>query len=377
MTTTSASAVIWDLGGVFSASPFRALATFAESEGIDADTYQRTVFGPFDTDTADHPWHRLERGEIAMSEALDEIRNNLKAVGIQADPFGWFGAIRPDTYDAAPLVELATELHERGISQAILTNNVAEFRGKWERLVPIEVFGAVIDSHEVGVRKPDPKTTTSRSMRSASQLQMRCLSTTSPPTSPRQNPLDFTASLPGPTHWSPESPSMPWSGSDRKAPADDFGLRFADCDVPVFGLHTVPVGRKSLDDSADSRGVGGTTKRLAEELLRVRDGDVVDDGDAGAVARGHQQLNVVLLEYFGAATGHEPLEGWVAIDEDVAGVGSSGKTGGHEGSDSQQQHEPDNNLLAQRHVSSLPSPRGLRGVEHPQDAVTPISSHLR
>lgn len=157
MTTTSASAVIWDLGGVFSASPFRALATFAESEGIDAETYQRTVFGPFDTDTADHPWHRLERGEIAMSEALDEIRNNLKAVGIQADPFGWFGAIRPDTYDAAPLVELATELHERGISQAILTNNVAEFRGKWERLVPIEVFGAVIDSHEVGVRKPDPK----------------------------------------------------------------------------------------------------------------------------------------------------------------------------------------------------------------------------
>lgn len=157
MTSSSLrTAVIWDLGGVFSASPFRALEAFAEAKGIDAETYRRTVFGPFETDTPDHPWHRLERGQIEMSVALDEIRANLSEAGIDADPFGWYSMIRPETYDATPLVELSKKLHEGGVDQAILTNNVAEFKGKWERLVPIEVFGAVIDSHEVGVRKPDP-----------------------------------------------------------------------------------------------------------------------------------------------------------------------------------------------------------------------------
>ncbi len=155
--SSSITAVIWDLGGVFSASPFRALETFAAEKSIDAELYRRTVFGPFDADTPDHPWHRLERGEMTMADALDEIRANLGAVGIEADPFGWYGSIRPDTYNATPLVEMTKQLHEQGIAQAILTNNVAEFKGKWERLVPIEVFATVIDSHEVGVRKPDPK----------------------------------------------------------------------------------------------------------------------------------------------------------------------------------------------------------------------------
>lgn len=159
MTNSSgtATAVIWDLGGVFSASPFRALEVFAAAQGIDAETYRSTVFGPFETDTTDHPWHRLERGEVTMTDALDVIRENLKAAGIDADPFGWFGSISPDSYDATPLVDMTRELHARGVTQAILTNNIAEFKGKWERLVPIEVFGAVIDSHEVGVRKPNPK----------------------------------------------------------------------------------------------------------------------------------------------------------------------------------------------------------------------------
>ena len=45
-----------------------------------------------------------------------------------------------------------------GYATAIITNNVAEFGDGWRGLLPVdELFDAVIDSCEVGIRKPDPR----------------------------------------------------------------------------------------------------------------------------------------------------------------------------------------------------------------------------
>ena len=45
-----------------------------------------------------------------------------------------------------------------GCRTAIVTNNIREFGQGWRGMLPIaELFDAVIDSHEVGVRKPDPR----------------------------------------------------------------------------------------------------------------------------------------------------------------------------------------------------------------------------
>ena len=40
---------------------------------------------------------------------------------------------------------------------AILTNNIREFRELWRNLMPYEeLFDDIVDSHEVGLRKPNP-----------------------------------------------------------------------------------------------------------------------------------------------------------------------------------------------------------------------------
>ena len=55
------------------------------------------------------------------------------------------------------VVAATRSLRERGLRTALVTNNAREFSAGWRSLIPIaELFDAVIDSSEVGVRKPDP-----------------------------------------------------------------------------------------------------------------------------------------------------------------------------------------------------------------------------
>ncbi|MDJ0789766.1 MAG: HAD family phosphatase, partial [Myxococcota bacterium] len=61
-------AVLFDFGGVFTPSPFTAVADYGASLGIEPARFVEAVFGPYSEDT-DHPWHRVERGEIPLLEA--------------------------------------------------------------------------------------------------------------------------------------------------------------------------------------------------------------------------------------------------------------------------------------------------------------------
>ena len=65
-------AVFFDFGGVFIDSPFAMVGTAAERLGVDEAHLVEVIFGPYDTDT-DHPWHRVERGELAFEAARSEI----------------------------------------------------------------------------------------------------------------------------------------------------------------------------------------------------------------------------------------------------------------------------------------------------------------
>jgi hypothetical protein len=65
-------AVLFDFGGVFTASPFVALREAASGFGVTPETVLATVFGTYDQDT-DHPWHQLERGEVTVERALAGI----------------------------------------------------------------------------------------------------------------------------------------------------------------------------------------------------------------------------------------------------------------------------------------------------------------
>lgn len=147
-------AVLFDFGGVFTESPFGALAELGTARGVDPVRLLELVFGPYHEDT-DHPWHRLERGEVSLLQAREEIIALGAAEGLDTDPFRVFERMGGAGARAA-LVERVRQLRAAGLRTGLVTNNAREFRPAWTRLLPPldELFHAVVDSCEVGARKP-------------------------------------------------------------------------------------------------------------------------------------------------------------------------------------------------------------------------------
>ena len=152
-------AVFWDFGGVFTGSPFH-LDDFARSLGTTNERLLEHVFGRYEAD-GDHPWHRLERGEGTLVEALEAADESCRADGIEGfSSEGFFKAMSGTDSDERRerAVSKVRALNDSGIRQAIITNNAKEFGDMWRQLIPVdELFEAVIDSSAVGMRKPDAR----------------------------------------------------------------------------------------------------------------------------------------------------------------------------------------------------------------------------
>jgi epoxide hydrolase-like predicted phosphatase len=149
-------AVIYDLGGVFIGSPFVAVRRFATDRGIAGDVLMAILFGPYDEDT-DHPWHRAERGELAIGAARDAIIELGRSEGHDVDLFAMMKEFGDDRRVSDAMIASARRARAAGARTAMLTNNIAEARDLWRGLLPVdELFDLVVDSSEVGMRKPDP-----------------------------------------------------------------------------------------------------------------------------------------------------------------------------------------------------------------------------
>ena len=149
-------AVLFDFGGVYTSSPFNVFVEAADELGATPEQILGLVFGPYDRDT-DHPWHRLERGEIALLDARQEIMDLATEAGLTFDPLAILARMARGGGARETVVAATRRLRERGLRTALVTNNAREFSAGWRSLIPIaELFDAVIDSSEVGVRKPDP-----------------------------------------------------------------------------------------------------------------------------------------------------------------------------------------------------------------------------
>ncbi len=153
-------AVLFDFGGVFTDSPFHAVHAFGEDLGIDSGEVTDLVFGSYERD-GDHPWHRLERGEISLESARELILAASEERGTPVDIYELFMRMAGNNAGAdskQPLVERVRGLKEDGYALGIITNNVVEFGDGWRGLVPVdELFDFVVDSSSVGLRKPDPR----------------------------------------------------------------------------------------------------------------------------------------------------------------------------------------------------------------------------
>jgi epoxide hydrolase-like predicted phosphatase len=151
-------AVVFDFGGVFTRSPFDALHSACIDMGVDPDLALSVVFGPYDQDT-DHPWHRVERGELSLSDYRTDVQIEAERAGFAMDPMEILKALGSGGSDGgvirADMMAVVTEVRDGGRKTALLTNNAAELRDLWRPLMPLdELFDVVVDSSEVGMRKP-------------------------------------------------------------------------------------------------------------------------------------------------------------------------------------------------------------------------------
>jgi putative hydrolase of the HAD superfamily len=155
--TAELKAVFFDFGGVFTDSPFHAFSAYGKKIGASEEQVTEIVFGGYVVD-GDHPWHQVERGEITLEAAREGIMALGKEHGLEVDIWEVFmamaengGGLREDLVDYIPAIRGA------GYTTGIITNNVVEFRDHWRAMLPVEeLFDFVVDSSEVGMRKPNP-----------------------------------------------------------------------------------------------------------------------------------------------------------------------------------------------------------------------------
>ena len=91
-----------------------------------------------------------------------------------------------DEIDRGLVVEAVRMVRAKGLQTAIVTNNIREYGDAWRGQFPLdELFDAVVDSCEEGVRKPDPTIfhTTLERVGVDRRDRARSSSTTSPATS--------------------------------------------------------------------------------------------------------------------------------------------------------------------------------------------------
>lgn len=147
--TDTLRAVFWDFGGVIISSPFETFNVYERDHGLPTD-FLRSV-NAVDPDT--NAWAKIERQEISAAEFDVLFGDESERLGHRvpgADVLGLLaGELRPQ------MVTALDRVIEAGYLTACLTNNVAGSM-RPELQTVMGRFGHVIESSEVGVRKPEP-----------------------------------------------------------------------------------------------------------------------------------------------------------------------------------------------------------------------------
>ena len=152
--------VIFDFGGVITASPIEAFNRLEEERGLPRDFVRRVNAA----DPDGNAWARFERAEIdaaafdtlfaAEAKAMGHILEGEAVLAVLA------GAVRP------AMVAALDTLKASNFGIACITNNVPSGKGagmaRSEKLAAevaaiMARFDHVIESSKVGVRKPDPR----------------------------------------------------------------------------------------------------------------------------------------------------------------------------------------------------------------------------
>lgn len=147
------SAVLWDFGGVILSSPFDAFARYEAEIGLPQGFIRRlNAANPHD-----NAWAKLERSDISVDEFCELFEAEARAAGGGLSGRKVIsllsGEVRPEM--VAALRNVAARY-----KTACLTNNVRTSTRTPEKQAEIDgimrIFGVVVESSKVGVRKPEP-----------------------------------------------------------------------------------------------------------------------------------------------------------------------------------------------------------------------------
>ncbi|HEY5317583.1 MAG TPA: HAD family phosphatase [Solirubrobacteraceae bacterium] len=151
-------AIISDFGGVLTSPLLDSFIAYEEISGISVKELGHAMGKIWERDGR-HPLFELETGRMTEAAFLEGIAEQLTAeLGrpILLDGFGqnYFDHLHPNHR----LIDYMRALKERGYRMAICTNNVREWEPLWRAKLPVdEIFGVVVDSAFVGLRKPEPE----------------------------------------------------------------------------------------------------------------------------------------------------------------------------------------------------------------------------
>ena len=142
------TAVAFDMGGVLTHTALGGLDRYAAELGLPPGG----LSGYFRDDPL---MAQLEVGEITARDFFKYVCVEAEAAhGRRIDMRRLVAAAEEGQALNPDMLDLVAQVHER-CTTALVTNNVAE--ATWRSTFPFELFDVVLDSSEVGVRKPDPR----------------------------------------------------------------------------------------------------------------------------------------------------------------------------------------------------------------------------
>lgn len=157
--TDRVEAAVFDLGGVFLAGGVESVQAFGDRHGLPPDAWRAIRRDLFHDEEG--IWSVVERGQATFADFVTRLRKLALEHGCdvsEADARNFMGNTGASATERlrAEIVDAAARLHAR-MPTALLTNNIPEWRNGWRSMIDVAgLFDVVVDSSEVGMRKPEP-----------------------------------------------------------------------------------------------------------------------------------------------------------------------------------------------------------------------------
>ena len=153
------SAVLFEFGGVITASPFEAFARYEEEMGVPTDSIRKIN----STNPNNNAWAKMERSEVTLNEFCDLFEQEAQAFGLELSGERVLGCL---SGDVRPQMVRALEILKERVTIGCITNNMKSGHGSGMSRTAdqaaiiadiMKMFEVVVESAKVGVRKPDPR----------------------------------------------------------------------------------------------------------------------------------------------------------------------------------------------------------------------------